>query len=136
MKWVCKDCGSDKLEQLAYVNINTDKINDYQDDAVVHCCECMGANTHIKTKKERNEMIKRMDEKPPSLKYMQQYVGGLIQIIDLSDGRQIIINDEGKLKELPYNKEATEIANKDGALFSGDFIVGNAIVLSGKGLLK
>jgi len=52
--WKCKECGSDKLEQLAYVNINTDRINDYQDDAVVHCCECGAENSAIE-RKEDNE---------------------------------------------------------------------------------
>ena len=38
------------------------------------------------------------------LKALQSYVGGLIQVVGLVDGIDIICNDEGKLKNLPLNR--------------------------------
>ena len=49
MSYKCTECGSDKLEQLAYVNINTEKINDYLDDSIIYCCECFAENKWEKT---------------------------------------------------------------------------------------
>ena len=40
MKWKCKECDSEALEQLAWININTEKLNDYQDSATIWCCLC------------------------------------------------------------------------------------------------
>ena len=78
--------------------------------------------------------IKYVEDKKPSLEEMQKYVGGLIQLIELSDGRHMIINEEGKLSsDHIANKKATELA-KD-VLFEGDYIAGDAMVLSGKARL-
>ncbi len=43
------------------------------------------------------------------LEELQEYVGGLIDIQDLPDGRVIYLNDEGKMIGLPKNSVATEI---------------------------
>ena len=48
--WKCKECNSDKLEQLAYVNINTDKLNDYHLGATIWCCECNAEDSAIEVK--------------------------------------------------------------------------------------
>lgn len=61
-----------------------------------------------------------------SLEELQQYVGGYIQIVDL--GKEcLVINEEGKLHNLPINITATNIAHDAGALFLGDYIVGNVL---------
>ena len=40
MKWKCKECDSEVLEQLAWCNVNTNTINDWQDSGTIYCCEC------------------------------------------------------------------------------------------------
>ena len=43
-KYICTECDSDKLEQKAWVNINTGKLNDYVEDSIIYCCECNAEN--------------------------------------------------------------------------------------------
>lgn len=63
-------------------------------------------------------------EEKPSLKKAQEMVEGLVELIELSDGDQMLVNEEGLLKGLDINGMATMIANRR--------IVGNAIILRGK----
>ena len=42
----------------------------------------------------------------------------------------LIIDEEGKLKELEFNEIATEIAHDYQAIFPSDFIVGNVILIN------
>ena len=70
---------------------------------------------------------KTITDKEPTLEYMQTYVGGLIEVIPLRDGSQMIVNEEGLLKELPHNQQASELAMRD--------IVGNVLVLKDKAKL-
>jgi hypothetical protein len=42
----------------------------------------------------------------------------------------LIIDEEGKLKELEFNEIATEIAHNYQAIFPSDFIVGNVILIN------
>ena len=44
-----------------------------------------------------------------TLKQLQTFVGGSIDIQSLPDGREIVLNDEGKLIGLPINDQATKI---------------------------
>lgn len=75
-----------------------------------------------------------------SLVELQAYVGGYIQVLDhwvtVLGKRQrvrMIINEEGKLRGLPYNKVATELIGE--VLMPGDHIVGTALVLEkGEGI--
>ena len=69
-------------------------------------------------------------DKAPNLKELQDMVGGLIQVIHLKD-KQILIDEEGKLKGKEFNGEATELWD-----VNYDVIVGDAVVLSGKAVLK
>ena len=62
----------------------------------------------------------------PELEDCQKVVGGFVEMVYLEDGRQMLVNEEGLLKELPYNPIASQLA--------GHTIVGNAIVLEGKAL--
>lgn len=39
-----------------------------------------------------------------TLEAMQEFVGGYIEAVTLSDGKVIICNEEGKLLGLPYNR--------------------------------
>ena len=69
-------------------------------------------------------------DKAPNLEELQDMVGGIIQVIQLKD-KQIIIDEEGKLKGKEFNVEATELWN-----VGYDVIVGDAVVLSDKAVLK
>jgi hypothetical protein len=69
-------------------------------------------------------------QQPPSfsLEEMQKLVGGYIQHIRLPDQSLLIFDEEGKLKDKPYNRQATLRARP--VLMRGDYIVGAAVVLS------
>lgn len=62
-----------------------------------------------------------------SLKELQGFVGGLIQICRGKE-KIYVVNDEGKLMGLPINGEATIKAHRDRAIPSLDFFVGNVLV--------
>ena len=70
--------------------------------------------------------LDKKDEKP-TLEKCQEFVGGYIEIIFTSDGRQIVVDEEGRLKGKPVNVDATEEANRT--------IVGDAMILSGEARL-
>ena len=63
-----------------------------------------------------------------SLDELQGFVHGNIQIVHLGRGEIMVINEEGKLMNLPLNKEATFIAKFKGAISAKDAIVGNALI--------
>lgn len=49
------------------------------------------------------------DMEQPTLREMQEFVDGRIEIVYLSNGDHLIINEEGLLDGLEFNKEATDI---------------------------
>lgn len=53
--------------------------------------------------------VSAINGKKFSLDEMQKYVGGLIDLIRFPDGRTMIVNDEGKLDDLPVNGKASAI---------------------------
>lgn len=53
-----------------------------------------------------------------------------MEIINLFNNEFLIIDEEGKLKELEFNEIATEIAHDFLAIFPSDFIVGNVILIN------
>lgn len=55
-----------------------------------------------------------------SLTELQAVVGGFIEVVHLSDGRLMVVNDEGKLNGLPINPKASELYP--------DIIVGDVLV--------
>lgn len=63
-----------------------------------------------------------------TLEEMQGIVGGYIQIINLGNGNVMVINEDGKLLNLPKNAHATIIAHQHKAIFPLDYIVGTALV--------
>lgn len=67
-------------------------------------------------------------DKEPSLHEAQEMVGGLVELVQLSDGDQMLVNEEGLLLGLPHNKRASEVANRP--------IVGNALILRGRAKWK
>ena len=73
-------------------------------------------------------------EHQPTLKQMQEFVGGYIQIIDNKDGDQFIVDEEGRLKGKPVNPDASEMWlgpdwNPDDGF---RYLVGDVMVLQGE----
>ena len=78
-------------------------------------------------------MLKVIDDYPPSLEKLQKIVGGNIQIMILKNGDSLVFNQNGLMKNLKHNLEATKIYLKNGGIKDMD-IVGMAVVVK-KGLL-
>ena len=66
---------------------------------------------------------KILENYEPTLEEAQRVVGGYVEMVYLNGGDQLLVNEEGVIKNLPQNPSATAIAGKP--------IVGNAIVLKG-----
>ena len=62
------------------------------------------------------------------LEEMQQIVGGYVQLFPLlnDEGEVMVMNEEGKIDDLPANDKATELAER--WLLEGDYIVGDVLV--------
>ena len=76
----------------------------------------------------------------PDLKTAQDFVGGMVEGISFPNGDYLIINEEGKLMQLPLNPEATTLwratFTKDKYVTGyDDFVVGPAILIK-KNALK
>lgn len=56
---------------------------------------------------------------------LQQQIRGMIQFVPLGGRKWLIVDEEGKLKDLPINKEATELVIASGM---NDVIVGDVIL--------
>ena len=100
------------------------------------------------TKKERNTLSTDANEfviiddvkNEPTLKAAQDFVGGYVEGITLPNGDYLLVNEEGKLKDLPLNPEATALwkATFDNDQYitgRNDFVVGPAILIK-KAALK
>lgn len=70
--------------------------------------------------------VKPQRGKQFTLEELQGMVGGYIEVISTPDNRLMIMNEEGKLKGLPYNSKATELVKP--FLSPGSYIVGDVIV--------
>ena len=76
----------------------------------------------------------------PTLKEAQAFVGGYVEGISFPNGDYLIVNEEGKLKNLPFNEEASKLwkdtfDNDNYMTGRNDFVVGNAILIK-KSALK
>lgn len=60
-----------------------------------------------------------------TLQELQELVGGYVVRVRLSDGRCLVVDEDGLPKQLPLNRTATELAQ-----LPGDFIVGRAVLLT------
>ena len=75
------------------------------------------------------------DEKnTPTLEEAQAFVGGMVECITWPNGDLLLINQEGKLINLPLNPEATALwratfDNDNYITGRNDFVVGNAILI-------
>ena len=103
-----------------------------------------GMYTHAEYLEESIRLIKgkeiKMDKSTkvwnpnhrPSLAEAQKFVGGMVELISLSDNRQMLINEEGLLDDLPINDEATNMASSANPyLLMQGGIRGDVIILQG-----
>lgn len=63
-----------------------------------------------------------------SLKEMQGYVGGNVQIVELDKEYIMAFDEEGKIKGYEMNLCATIIGRGNRAIYPVDYIVGDAVV--------
>ena len=90
-------------------------------------------NTEINTKASEFKIIKDSKDEP-SLKEAQEFVGGMVEGIPFPNGDYLIMNEEGKVKGLPLNPEATTLwratfDNDNYITGRKDFVVGPAILI-------
>ena len=84
---------------------------------------------------------KTITDKEPTLKEMQKFVGGYIQVVQAENGDDIVFNEEGRIFGLPINYEASEHWLGKGQYneiegWGGTNILGNALILKGKARLS
>ena len=94
----------------------------------------------INTKASEFKIITDQKDEP-DLKSAQKFVGGMVQGIEFPNGDYMIMNEEGKLMQLPLNPEATALwratFTKDKYAFGyDDFVVGPAILIKAKALKR
>ena len=75
----------------------------------------------------------------PDYKAVSKFVGGMVEAITFPNGDLLLLNEEGKLMQLPLNPEATALwratFTKDKYVFGyDDFVVGPAILIKKKAL--
>jgi len=70
---------------------------------------------------------------PPSLKEMQDVVGGYIELVRLDNGDYLVVNEEGILLNLRYNHLASEHLIAHAKNYTGPKrIVGDAFIIQSK----
>ena len=92
----------------------------------------------INTKASEFKIIEDSKDEP-SLKEAQEFVGGYVEGITFPNGDYLIINEEGKIKNLPLNPEATALwratfTKEEYSFGYDDFVVGPAILIKAKAL--
>ena len=96
--------------------------------------------TTVNTTADQFKIIEDSKDEP-TLESAQEFVGGYVEGITFPNGDYLIINEEGKLMNLPLNPEATALwrttFTKDKYLFGyDDFVVGPAILIKHKALKR
>ena len=94
----------------------------------------------MKLNESKFKIIKDQKDEP-DLKAAQKFVGGMVQGIEFPNGDYLIINEEGKLMNLPLNPEATALWRStftaDKYVFGhDDFVVGPAILIKANALKR
>lgn len=89
----------------------------------------MKENFIVKTDGSKH-VITPKNGKKFELEELQEYVGGYIQVIRLSESQSMIVNENGKLYNLEHNAEASVIAHSYRAIFDNDFIVGDVAIIN------
>jgi hypothetical protein len=70
--------------------------------------------------------VKPLHGKTFTLEELQKYVGGFIELVYTNDGKEMYLNEEGKLKCLPVNRTAS-------LLYMGDDLIVGDVLVCGKG---
>ena len=114
--------GANKPEQLSHLLTMLDLSHMIQD-----------MTKDINTKASEFKIIEDSKDEP-SLKEAQEFVGGYVEGITFPNGDYLIINEEGKLMNLPLNPEATTLwkatfDNDNYITGRNDFVVGPAILI-------
>ena len=81
----------------------------------------------IKASGEVIDVTPKNEGKTFTLEELKEYVGGWIQCVYLNKHQVLVINEEGKLLNLPYNAIATE-AYRLAFQPNNDCIVGDALL--------
>ena len=76
-----------------------------------------------------NEEVSPADGKTFKLRELQDLVGGYIELVQLGDA-VLIVNEDEKIKGLPFNREATFVLQV--MRFTEDVIVGPAVLVNTK----
>ena len=63
-----------------------------------------------------------------SLEELKCVTDGLLELVYLDSETMMVVDEEGKLKGLPYNENATDVFRKQYP-DRNDYIVGNALVM-------
>ena len=85
--------------------------------------------------KEKPKTI-TIKDKPPTYKELKKMVGGYLEFAYDDGDIQIICNEEGKLKGLPMNWEATKKWYDLLHTVHSDYLAGDIVMLMGKARLK
>ena len=96
--------------------------------------------TTVNTTADQFKIIEDSKDEP-TLESAQEFVGGYVEGITFPNGDYLIINEEGKLMNLPLNPEATALWRStftaDKYVFGhDDFVVGPAILIKAKALKR
>ena len=96
-------------------------------------------NTQTNTTEPEFKVITKTEDEP-DLKTAQDFVGGMVECITFPSGDLLIVNEEGKLMQLPLNPEATALwrmtfTKQNYVTGYNDFVVGPVIYIK-KGALK
>ena len=89
---------------------------------------------------DANEFVIIDDKKnEPQYKAVSDFVGGMVECVQFPNGDLLLLNEEGKLMQLPLNVEATALwratFTKDKYAFGhDDFVVGPAILIKKQAL--
>ena len=94
--------------------------------------------TDINTKATEFKIIEDPKDEP-TLKAAQAFVGGYVEMITFPNDDILIFNEEGKIKNLPLNPEATALwratfDNDNYITGRKDFVVGPAILIKKQAL--
>ena len=75
----------------------------------------------------------------PRYKEVSKFVGGMVECVQFPNGDLLLLNEEGKLLNLPLNPEATALwratfTKEEYSFGYDDFVVGPAILIKAKAL--
>ncbi len=91
--------------------------------------------TQTKTNTDSSEFkIIENKKDEPQYKEVSKFVGGMVECVSFPNGDLLLLNEEGKLMQLPLNPEATALwratfDNDNYITGRKDFVVGPAILI-------